>query len=84
MKKILAAFDGLKFSESTKSYAVQLAKQSSAHLVGVFLDDPSHTSYGIYDLAFEKGGLIGSTGKKWDKKDLKTRAIAVKNFEMAC
>ena len=84
MKKIIAAFDGLRFSESTKSYAVLLAKQSSAHLVGVFLDDPGHTSYSVYDLAFEKGGLIGSTGKKWDKKDSKTKAIAVKNFELAC
>jgi len=84
MKKIIAAFDGLKFSESTKSYAIHLAKQSGAHLVGVFLDDPSHTSYSIYDLASEKGGLIGSTAKKWDKKDSKTKAIAVKNFELAC
>jgi len=84
MTKIIAAFDGLKFSDSTKAYAIQLAKQSSAHLVGVFLDDPSHTSYSIYDLAIEKGSLIGSTRKKWNKKDSKTKAIAVKNFELAC
>jgi hypothetical protein len=84
MKKIIAAFDGLKFSESTKSYAVHLAKQSSAHLVGVFFDDPAHTSYSIYDLVFEKGGLIGSAARKWNKKDSKTKAISVKNFELTC
>lgn len=84
MKKFIAAFDGLKFSESTKSYAVQLAKENGAHLIGVFLDDPGYASYRIYDLAMEKGSVIGSTKKKWDKKDSKTRAIAVKSFEMAC
>lgn len=84
MKKFIAAFDGLKFSESTASYAIQLAKQNGAHLVGVFLDDPSRTSYRIYDLIYEKAGLAGSTKRKWDKKDLKTRAKAVKTFETAC
>lgn len=82
MKKIIAAFDGLKFSVSTRDYAVQLAKQSSAHLAGVFLDD--RTSYKIYDLIHEKGGLIGAAKKKFDKKDTKARAVAVKSFETAC
>lgn len=82
MKKIIAAIDSLKFSESTRDYAVQLAKQNGAHLVGVFLDD--HTSYKIYDLIHEKGGLTGSAKKKLDKKDTKSRAVAVKSFETAC
>jgi hypothetical protein len=43
MKKIIAALDGLKFSGSTRDYAIQLARQNNAHLVGVFLDD--HTSF---------------------------------------
>lgn len=84
MKKIIAALDGLKFSDSTRDYAIQLAKQGNAHLVGIFLDDFTYNSYKIYDLIHEKGGLIGSAKKKWDKKDAKTRAVAVKNFETAC
>ena len=36
MKKIIAAFDGLKFSKSTRDYAIQIAKENNAHLVGVF------------------------------------------------
>lgn len=76
--------DGLKFSESTKDYAIQLAKQSSAHLVGVFLDDFTYTSYKIYDLIRETGGLIGSAQKHLDKKDAKKRAAAVESFETGC
>jgi nucleotide-binding universal stress UspA family protein len=84
MKKIIAAFDGLKYSESTQEYAIQVARQTSSHLVGVFLDDGQYTSYKIYDLVYEKGGLVGAAKRKWDKKDEKTRAAAVKNFETAC
>jgi nucleotide-binding universal stress UspA family protein len=84
MKKIIAALDGLKFSEGTRDYAIQLAKQTGAHLVGVFLEDFTYASYKIYDLIQEKGGVIGSMKKKLDKKDAKFRAVAIKNFEAAC
>jgi nucleotide-binding universal stress UspA family protein len=84
MKKIIAAFDGFKFSESTRDYAIQLASQSGAHLVGVFLDDFTYTSYKIYDLVYESGGLIGSAKKRLDKKDAKKRGIAVNDFETKC
>ncbi|HEX6845754.1 MAG TPA: universal stress protein, partial [Chitinophagaceae bacterium] len=55
MKKIIAAIDGLKYSESTSNYAVQIAKQRDTHLVGVFLDDPIYTSYKIYDVIVQEG-----------------------------
>jgi nucleotide-binding universal stress UspA family protein len=84
MKKIIAAFDGLKFSTSTRDYAIQLAKQSNAHLVGVFLDDFTYHSYKIYDLLREEGGVFESKQKRLDKKDAKTRAMAVNSFETAC
>lgn len=84
MKKIIAAFDGLKLSESTKAYAIQLAQQTNAHLVGAFLDDTSYTHYNPFDLIFENSGLPGSAKKKRDKKDINSRAVAFKNFETAC
>lgn len=84
MKKIIAAFDGLKFSAGTRDYAIQLAKQSSAHLVGIFLDDFTYHSYKIYDLIKEEGGIFESKRKRLEKKDAKTRAIAVNSFENAC
>jgi len=84
MKKIIAAFDGLRFSESTRDYAIQVAKQSSAHLIGVFLEDFTYHSYKVYDLIREEGGVFESKQKRLDKKDAKVRAIAVNNFETAC
>lgn len=84
MKKILAAFDGLKFSESTRDYAIELAKQNEAHLVGLFLEDLAYHSYKIYDLITEEGGGFDTRRRHLDKKDEKTRATAVSNFENAC
>jgi nucleotide-binding universal stress UspA family protein len=84
MKKIVAALDGLKYSRSTRDYAISLAKMHRAHLVGVFLEDFTYTGYKIYDLVYAKGGLIGSTRRKLDLKDAKDRATARDNFESAC
>ncbi len=37
MKKIIAAFDGLKYSASTRDHAIALTQLTGYHLVGVFL-----------------------------------------------
>jgi nucleotide-binding universal stress UspA family protein len=84
MKKIVAALDGLRFSQSAMNYSIQIAKKCSAHLVGLFLDDHTYTSYKIYDLIHAKGGLIGAATKKFAKKDAKARATAAMNFERTC
>lgn len=84
MNKIIAAVDGLKPSSSTITYAIEAAKANKAHLVGVFLDDPSYTSYRIYDLISAEGGAIGSAKHHMDKRDVKTRAQSAAIFEAAC
>ncbi|RYY13382.1 MAG: universal stress protein [Chitinophagaceae bacterium] len=84
MNKIIAAIDGLKPSTSTATYAIELARQNKAHLVGVFLDDFTYTSYKIYDLVTAEGGVIGSAKRKFDHKDLKTRMQAAATFEANC
>jgi len=83
MEKIIAAFDGLQYSESTRDYAISLAKESDTHLVGVFLDDPSYTSYKIYDL-IAKEGVSETKLYKFEEKDKATRAAASANFEKVC
>jgi nucleotide-binding universal stress UspA family protein len=83
MKKIIAAFDGLKYSESTRDYAIYLAKQTNTHLVGVFLDDPIYTSYKIYDLVVKQGATEDKL-RKFEAKDKATRDAAAENFEKAC
>ncbi len=83
MKKITAAFDGLKYSESTRDYAIYLAKQTDTHLVGIFLDDRTYTSYKIYEL-ITKQGVSEDKLKKLEAKDKDTRTAAAGNFEKAC
>jgi hypothetical protein len=83
MKKIIAAFDGLKFSESARDYATYIAKQTNTHLVGVFMDDQIYTSYKIYDLIVSEG-VSDDKLKKFEAKDKVTRAAATANFEKAC
>lgn len=84
MKKFIAAFDGLRFSNSTMNYAIQLAKQCSAHLTGVFLDDFTYHSYKIYDLVKEEGGYSEKKQQLLDQKDAERRLAAAKKFELAC
>jgi hypothetical protein len=83
MKKISAAIDGLKYSRSTQQYAIHLAKQSHAHLVGVFLDDFTYHSYKIYELvgaeAFAEEKLSEA-----EEKDKDLRSHAVEEFKNAC
>lgn len=86
MKKIIAAFDGLRYAKSTEQAALYLARKTGAHLVGVFLDDPTYTSYNIYE-AIKKEGLSDPTLRKLEEKDKMTRAKAaqlfIKTFEEA-
>lgn len=83
MEKITAAFDGLKYSESTRDYAIHFAKLANAHLVGVFLDDTTYTSYKIYELIV-KEGVSEKRLKDFEAKDKVTRDKAAENFEKAC
>lgn len=84
MKKIIAAFDGLKCSKSTRDYAIQIALENKAHLVGVFLEDPFHHSFKVYDLVDEKGGISPEKQKELLESDTNTRREAVAGFETAC
>jgi len=83
MKKFIVAFDGLKFSESVRDYAVMLARQSGAHLVGVFLDDFTLHGYKIYDLITKEGYNEGRQ-RQLEEKDRVKRNLAAESFETAC
>ena len=83
MKKIIAAIDGLKYSESTTNYAIGIAKQTNTHLVGVFLDDFLYNSYKVYNLVVEKA-VTPKQLKAYEAKDHETRMAGAKKFENAC
>lgn len=83
MKKIIAAFDGLKYSESTRDHAIDIAKQTGAHLVGVFMDDFTYTSFKVYELITNEG-ISDTKLKKLQQQDNTLRNAAAVNFETAC
>lgn len=83
MKKFIAAIDGLKFSESTRDYAIHLAKQAHAHLVIVSLEDVTYQSYKIYELITDKG-VSEEKMRQLEQKDAVSRMKSVENIEAAC
>lgn len=83
MLKYIAAFDGLKYSLSTRDYAIQLSRQAYAHLVGVFLDDATYTSYKIYEMITETG-VSEARVKELENMDAEKRRQAATDFETVC
>jgi nucleotide-binding universal stress UspA family protein len=82
MKKIIAAFDGLKYAENTAACALHLAKHTQTYLVGVFPDDITYTSYLIHELVVKKG-VTANDLKKFEEKDAATRKASAEKFEKA-
>ncbi|MDH7460548.1 universal stress protein [Chitinophagaceae bacterium 26-R-25] len=84
MKKIIVAIDGLKFSHSTTNYAIHLAKQTYAHVVGVFLDDFSYHSYRVYELANVPVDELQEKIDYLGERDARKREAAAEEFREAC
>ena len=82
MKKIIAAFDGLKYSESTASYAIDLAGKYGGKIFGVFLEDFTYHSYSIADLAADD--FPEHHAAQLNKMDAEVRENAVKHFASEC
>ena len=83
MKKIIAAFDGLTYSEATTDYAVSIAKQNHVHLVGIFLDDMIYHSYRFRDV-IENDKVSDKKLKELNAKDAATRKHAIDLFKTSC
>ena len=81
MKKFLAAFDGLEFSESTLHYALFLAKNAGAQLVGVFLEDFTRRSYGFREIAAYEGAVRYRFVRLMDARDNAQRKESIELFE---
>jgi nucleotide-binding universal stress UspA family protein len=83
MKKIIAAFDGLRFSESTLNYSVYMAKNLQAHLVGVFLDDFTRHSYSVSEIT-QYHGSFDAHLEDLNRKDDEVRNLSALKFEEEC
>jgi nucleotide-binding universal stress UspA family protein len=83
MRKIIAAIDGLKYSESVTEYAINLAKQSSSHLVGVFLEDLTYHSYRTFDVIGDDRASV-ETREILKAQDKDARDESISNFRRDC
>lgn len=81
-KKLVAVFDGLKYSYTTAKYAIELSGMADAFLVGAFLDDFTYHSYSLTG----RGGYdkIMTERKRLQKADEKERRESVKEFAQSC
>src|SRR5688572_1824194 len=83
MKKFIAAFDSLRYSDSTEQYAIQLAKKCKAHLVGVFLDDFMRHTYGVAEVVKYEGSFDKHV-EELNKEDERRRNQTVDHFKDHC
>lgn len=83
MNKFIAAFDGLRYSQCNKEFAISLALMEKAFLSGVFLDDKTYTSYKIYELVLEQG-VSESVLNRYKHGDEYLRLSSAKSFEQDC
>lgn len=84
MQKIIAAFDGLDFSNATLHYAIHFAKAANAQLVGIFLDDFTYHGYRFAEVLNEEGGVSDKKLKALEDDDQQARDWAAQVFENAC
>jgi hypothetical protein len=84
MKKIIAAFDGLRFSESTLEESVRISKQHDAHLVGVFLHELTAKGFAVYETLVGHMGGQKETFEELKKEDAATFRASIDTFEAAC
>lgn len=84
MKKFIAAFDGLNFSESTMNYAVYFARHCNAHVVGVFLEDYTRHSYSMADITRHEGSDFDQHIEQMDIMDQEARKKSISHFEEIC
>lgn len=84
MNKIIVALDSLRPSEPAVSYAMDICKSTHAHLVAVFLDDFSNTSYKSHQMLRSRLTISEETYDRCVQEDNETREESVLLFkEMA-
>jgi hypothetical protein len=83
MIKVLAVFDGLRFSEATLQHSIQIAKSQPSHLVGLFLEDFTYQSFSRYK-AIATENLTAKQIAALEKSDEETRKQSRERFVQAC
>lgn len=84
MKKMIAVFDGLRFSNSTMEYAIFLAQQTNAHLSGIFFSGDTRLGYAIYKTVIKQSRLGESILDEISETDTEITKDSMHVFETAC
>lgn len=83
MKKILAAFDGTKYSEGASKYAIEIAKATNSLLVGVFIQDMRYLSY-TYAYAWDQPFIDFTSIEASQKDENEKIRLNIKLFKHHC
>ena len=83
MKKILAAFEGTKYSEGASKYAIELAKAINAMLVGVFIQDMRYLNF-TYAYAWDQPFVDFSSIETSQKEEKEKIDLNIQLFHTAC
>jgi nucleotide-binding universal stress UspA family protein len=81
--KILAAFDGVKYSEGASKYAIEIAKLTDSMLVGVFIQDMRYINF-TYAYAWEQPFIDMSSIEESQKAERGKIELNIKLFHRAC
>src|SRR5579862_2188383 len=82
-KKILAAFDGTKYSEGASKYAMEIAKATNSMLVGVFIQDMRYVNF-TYAYAWDQPFIDFSSIESSQKEEKGKVDMNIKLFHRAC
>ncbi len=83
MKKILAIFDGTKYSPSTTHYAIEMASNQQAMLVGVFISDMRFGNF-TYSYAWDQPFVDFAAVETSQQADMEKIKLNISLFNRAC
>src|SRR3954471_17401777 len=83
MKKILAAFDGTRYSEGASKYAIEIAKSTGSLLVGVFVQDMRYLNF-TYAYAWDQPFIDYNSIETSQKEEREKIDLNIKLFKDAC
>ncbi len=82
-KKILAAFDGTKYSEGASKYAIEIAKATDSLLIGVFIHDMRYLNF-TYAYAWDQPFIDFSAIETSQKEEKEKIDLNIQLFHRAC
>lgn len=83
MKKILAVFDGTKYSEGASKYAIEMAKATNSMLVGVFIRDLRYINF-TYAYAWDQPLVDYTSIEKSQQEESDKIDLNIQLFHRAC